>query len=161
ELDELRVLALDDLLDGEFRVQVARVDVVQCLLLREPLLLLAVAEVGARELHQVFGVALVHDREVAGQARLGAELPEQPMAGGVEGPALHPARRRADEALGAGEHLVRGAAGEGEEENALGRDAATYKVGDTIDEGARLPRAGAGDDEEGPVAMDGGGGLFG
>ena len=59
------------------------------------------------------------------------------------------------------EHLLRGAAGEGEEEDALRRDAALDEVGDAIDERARLPGAGAGDDEQRAVAERGGGGLLG
>ena len=34
------------------------------------------------------------------------------------------------------------------------------EVGDAVDERAGLPRAGAGDDEERPVAVGGGGGLL-
>ena len=59
------------------------------------------------------------------------------------------------------EHLVGGAAREGEEEDALGRDAAFDEVGDAVDERARLPGAGAGDDEQRTVAVRGGGGLLG
>ena len=70
-------------------VQVSRVDVVERFLLREALFLLREAEGGARELHEVFGVALVHDREVRGESGGGAELAEQAVAGGVERAAVH------------------------------------------------------------------------
>ena len=65
-----------------------------------------------------------------------------------------------DEPLGAGEHLLRGAAGEGEQEDALGRDAALDEVRDPVDERARLAGARAGDDEQGPVAEGGGARLL-
>ena len=55
---------------------------------------------------------------------------------------------------------MRGAAGEGEEEDAFGGHPPFYKVGDAVHEGPGLPGAGAGDDEEGPVAVGGGSGLF-
>jgi hypothetical protein len=74
------------------------------------------------------------------------------MSDGVKGATVHPRARGADQALGAGEHLSGGAAREGEEEDPLCRDAALDQVRDTVDERARLPRAGAGDDEERPVA---------
>ena len=142
-------------------VEMPRIDVVQRLLLREPLFLLAEAEAVAGELHQVFGVALIHDREVAREAGGRSELPEQTVARRVERPALHARRRGADEPLGAREHLVRGAAREREEQNPLGRNAALDQVGDAIDERARLAGSGAGDDEQRPFFVRGGRPLFG
>ena len=129
-----------------------RVEVVQRFLLRESLRRLAETERAARELHQVLGVALVHDGEVRGEAGRRAELSEQAMPDGVKGAAVHPRAGGADESLGAGEHLAGGAAREGEEEDALRRDAALDQVRDAVDERARLARAGAGDDEQRPVA---------
>ena len=79
------------------------------------------------------------------------------MAGRVERPAVHaradaePTSRSARESIS-----LRGAAGEGEQEDALGRDAALDEMGDAVDERARLPGAGAGDDEERAVAVRGG-----
>ena len=87
-----------------------------------------------------------------GEAGRGAELSEQPVPGGVERSAVHPRAAPTDESLGAGEHLLRGAAREGEEEDALGRDAALDQVRDAVDERARFARARAGDDEQRPVA---------
>ena len=80
---------------GLLGVEVPRIDVVQRFLFRESLFLLAEAEVAAGELHEIFGVALVHDGEVAGEAGLGAELAEQAVAGGVKRSALDARRRRA------------------------------------------------------------------
>ena len=69
ELDELRVLLLENLLDRVLGVEVARIYVVERFLLRESFFLAAESEAGARELHQILGVALVHDGEVASRAR--------------------------------------------------------------------------------------------
>ena len=66
-----------------------------------------------------------------------------------------------DEAFGPREHLACGAAREGEEEDALGDDSPLDQGGDAMDERARLPRAGAGDDEQRTVAEGGGPGLVG
>jgi hypothetical protein len=136
-------------------VHVARVDVVQRLLLGEALGAVAEPELGARELHEILGVALVEDREVAGEAGLGAEAPEEAVGGAVERAAVHAAAGAPDEAFRAGEHLLGDAAREGEEEDALRRDAALDEVRDAVDERARLAGAGAGDDEEGAVAVGG------
>ena len=55
---------------------------------------------------------------------------------------------------------MRGAAGERQEENALGGNPPFYKVGDAVDQGSGFPGAGTGDDEERPVAVGDGAGLF-
>src|SRR5439155_20393094 len=52
----------------------------------------------------------------------------------------------------AAEHFSSGAAGEGEEENALWRDPFFDKEGNAAGEGPGFSRAGAGDDEDGAVA---------
>ena len=91
------------------------------------------------------------------QAGGGAELPEQAMPDGVEGPAVRrrapadPTRRSARDSISLG-----GAAREGEEQDALGRDAPLDELRDAVDERARLAGAGAGDDEERTVAERGG-----
>ena len=95
----------------------------------------------AGELHEIFGVALVHDGEVAREARFGSEVAQQAMTGGVERPALDARRRRTHQAFGATQHFVCGAAGEGEEEDALGRNAVVDEVGDAIDERSCLSRS--------------------
>jgi len=128
---------------------------------REALFLFAVAQVGAGELHEVFGVSLIHDREIARETCLGTELSEEAVPGRVERSALDSRRRRSYETLGATQHLVCGAAGEGEEEDALGRDTAVDEMGDPVDERSCLAGARAGDDEEGSLAVSGGHRLLG
>ena len=59
----------------------------------------------------------------------------------------------ADESLGARQHFLRSPAGEGQQEDALGFDAALDQMRDAIDERARLSGSGAGDDEKGAVAV--------
>ena len=157
---EPREILVEDLLDLLLGVDVAGVDVVERFLLGEPLGLLGVAECGARELHQILGVALVHDREVRRQAAGGAVLAERAVAHAVKRAAVHPRRGRAHQPLGAGEHFLSGAAGEAEQEDAFGRGAGVDQVGDAVDQRARLARAGAGDDQQGPVAVRRGGVLL-
>ena len=79
----------------------------------------------------------------------------------MEGAALHLVRGRANQPLTAPEHFVGGAAGEGEEQNASGGDAASYKVGNPVNEGSGFAGAGAGHDQEGGVAVGGRCGLGG
>jgi hypothetical protein len=75
---------MQQLVDRELGVDVARVQVVERFLLREALGGLGEAEGAARELHQVLGVALVHDREIGREAGGGAELAEQAMPDRLE-----------------------------------------------------------------------------
>ena len=70
------------------------------------------------------------------------------MPNGVEGAAVDPRAGRSDEAFRPGQHLRGGAAGEGEEENALWRDSPLDQRGNAMDEGARLSGTGAGNDEQ-------------
>jgi len=75
------------------------------------------------------------------------------MSGGVERSALDARGRRADEAFRATEHLVGGASRESEQEDSLGFGALVDEMRDAIDERARLPSPGAGDDEERSLGM--------
>jgi hypothetical protein len=129
---------------------------VQRLLLREAARLRREAQGGAREPHQILGVAGIHDREVPRQPRLLAEDAEQPVPGRVERPPLHAPAHRPDEPLGARQHLSRGAPREGEQEDPLRRHPPVDEMRDAIDQRPGLPRAGAGDDQEGAVAVRGG-----
>ena len=64
---ESREFLAQDVGHRDLGVHVARVDVMQRLLVWEPSLAIAVAELGARELYQVRGIALVHDCKVTGE----------------------------------------------------------------------------------------------
>jgi hypothetical protein len=96
-LHELWHLAANDVHDIALGVDVPGVDVVQRLLLRKPLLLAHGAELRPRQLHQVGGVALIHDDEVTGQSRRRAEPAKQPVRRRVKRPAVDPRAGRADE----------------------------------------------------------------
>ena len=115
----------------------------------------------AGELHEVFGVALVHDREVGRDAGGRAEFPEETMPGAVKGAAGHVAAGAPDQTLGAGEHFLGGATREGEEEYAFGGDPCIYKMRDSIDQGTRFPRSRPRDNEQGSLAEGGGRRLLG
>jgi hypothetical protein len=58
-----------------------------------------------------------------------------------------------DESFGARQHFLRGAAGEGQKEDALGFDPAIYEMRDSVNERARLACACAGNDEKGTIAV--------
>ena len=84
-----------------------------------------------------------------------AVRPEQPVRRRMEGSAPD-AREAAASARGAGQHLARGSAREREEQDPLGRDAAVHEPGYPACERPRLPRAGAGNDQEGATdVLDG------
>ena len=152
-LAKLRIVLVEDRGNGDLRVHVARIHVVQRLLLREALLLLGESERRARELHEVFGVGLVHDREVRRESRRLSEPAQQPVRGRVEGPAVHGAARAPDQPFGAAEHLLRGATREREEQDALRTDAALEQVRDAIHERAGLARPRARDDQQRAVRV--------
>ena len=62
---------------------------------------------------------------------------------------------------GALQHLARRPAREGEQHDALGRHALRDQPGDARAERGGLARAGAGQDQQGPAGMGGGGALLG
>jgi hypothetical protein len=61
----------------------------------------------------------------------------------MEGAAMDLATGASHELDSAGEHFLRGPSGEGEQEDALGRDAGLDQVGDAIDERTGFSRSGA------------------
>lgn len=101
-------------------------------------------------------------------------LSEEPGGDGVEGAAPDAAagdRARgcsggggagqfAEDAVDAAEHFGSGAAGEGEQEDSFGWDAAVDQAGDAMGEGGGLAGAGAGDDQERRHAVCGRGPLL-
>ena len=81
------------------------------------------------------------------------------MGDAMKGAAVYLMRGRAHQPLTAPQHFLGGASGEGEEQNAAGGDAASYKVGDPVNERPGFARAGTGHNKEGGVAVAGGRGL--
>ena len=119
----------------------------------------------ADHVQHVLGVGLVHDREVGAEpGRLGVDA-QQAVGDGVERAAPDAAGRRRRRAAtmrrGALEHLLGRAAGEGQQQDALGVDARGDQVGDAVGERARLAAAGAGDDQQRAVAVRDGLALLG
>src|SRR3954453_10702352 len=77
------------------------------------------------------------------------------MRDGMKGATPHPPGRpaRAAQRGRPGEHLLRRAAGEGEQEHPLGRHVALQQGGHPARQGAGLAGTGSGDDDERPVAV--------
>ncbi len=107
----------------------------------------------ARELHQVGGVALIHDGEVLRQTGRLSVAAEQSVRRGVERSPTYPLAVAAYEFLRAGQHLLRCSARERQQQYALGRHAPLNEVRHPIHERARLARARTGDDEKGAIAV--------
>ena len=151
------------LVQRQLRVDAARVDVEAGGLLREPRAAAAEAEAGAGDVHEVFGVAAVHDREVRRHADVACVDAEQAGGGGVERPAPDALRgaagavaARREDRLDPAQHLGGGAAREREQQDAPRVGAALDELGDAVHERSRLAGACAGDDEQRSVVVLGG-----
>ena len=137
----------------------ARVEADQRLLLRKALLLLPHPEVTADEVHQVRGIRLVHHRELRREPQGAPVVAQQPVAHRVKRAAPHlPARRRLQRALrdqprGPLEHLLRSAPREGQQQDAIRRDALLDQPRDPRSERLGLPRARPGDNQERPARV--------
>ena len=144
-------------------VDAVRVDREARVLARKALLLLREAELLAQKIQQVGGVAAVEHRErrleadhlrvLAQQAvadRMVCAGPEQASGGAAQVGVcvgLRPQRLRGD-ALRPAQHLLGGAAREGQQQDSFGRDALEQQVRDAMRERIGLARAGAGDDQQ-------------
>ena len=101
------------------------------------------AGVGDRRAHQGLGIIAVHDRKRLRIAdRLGVP-PQHPVADRVERPAPEPGRVATDQLLHAVHHLSRGLVGEGQQEDAVHRDALLKQIRHAIGQRARLARSGS------------------
>ncbi len=155
------------LVQRQLGVDAARVDVEARGLLRKAGAAAAEAETRARHVHEVLGVAAVHDREVRLHADVAGVDAEQAGGGGVEGAApdavggaAGTVAARREHRLHPAQHLGGGAAREGEQQDAARVGAALDEVGDAMHERGRLAGAGAGDDEQRAVAVLRGGELL-
>ena len=81
----------DDMVDGELAIHMARIDVVERFFFREPFFPRAEAERITGELHEIFRVALIHDRKVGRQAGRLSEAAKQLVTRRVKRAAVHPA----------------------------------------------------------------------
>src|SRR6266849_4441218 len=125
-----------------------RIDVLKCLFLREALGFGGVSQLGTRELHQIGGIALIHDGEVFRQSGRLPVAKEPPVRRRVERSTDHPLAVAAHESLGPRQHLLGRPARERQQQYALRRHATLDQVRYTIYERPGLPGAGAGDDEK-------------
>ena len=111
-------------------------------------------EVVEAALDQAALVGGVVDRELARVAEPVGVGAQHAGAGGVEGHDPHRAGGAADEQLDALAHLLRGLVGEGDGEDLVrARLAGAHQVGDPVGEDAGLAGAGAGEDQERPLAV--------
>ena len=124
--------------------------------LRDELLLHEVLRVRDGRLDQLAEelllVVLVEDLEAGRIAEARAVAAQEARADRVERPRPDGRDGVADEGLGPLAHLARGAVREGQQEDAVRRDAALDQVGDAVDERAGLAGAGRREHEQRPVA---------
>ena len=114
------------------------------------------AEVADHVAGEADGVGLVVDRELAGVAEAVGVGPQHPHAGRVERADPHRAGDRADEVGDAVAHLVGGLVGERDGQDPRRVHALVDQVGDAVGQDPGLARAGPGDDEQRPAAVDDG-----
>ena len=117
-------------------------------------LALVIVEVVQHVAHDRTLVGVVHDREVARDADLGAVAAQHSDANRVEGADPEVAGLRADEALQAGLHLGGGLVGEGDRKDAIREDLLlAEQVGDPVGQYPGLAAACACENENRPVGM--------
>ena len=139
------------------RVDDARVDRQAGRLLRKALAAARQPEALAQEMEQLLGIAAIIDRESRVESDARGVQSQQPRADGMEGAAPRQTRRRlqrreaerfVQDAADAALHLERGAAREGEEQDARRVRSGEHQPGDPRRERQRLAGPGAGDDQQ-------------
>ena len=145
-----RKAARQDLAERLHRVDRARVDVEQRALLREALAALGVSMLLAEEIEHVGGVARVEYPEPGGQPDCSGVLAHEVMGDRVKRAAQDAAgaARHRHERPGALQHLARGAAREGEQQNALRRDPLADEPGNPPAQCRGLTGARTGQDQQ-------------
>ncbi len=108
--------------------------------------------VRGRRLEHLAGILGVEDREVRTQTDAAPEPAQQPVPDGMERPAHQAPRVHRQERLDPAQHVPRGSVGEGQEEDPPRIRAGFDQAGHTVNEGAGLARARAGDDQDRPPA---------
>ncbi len=122
--------------------------------LGEPFLERRDLQVRRRGVEHLAGVFLVQDREVGGEPDPASEAPQQPAPDRVERAAHQPPRVDGEQALDPPEHLTRRLVRERQEHDARRVGARFDQPRDAVDEGARLARSRARDDEDRPAARE-------
>ena len=141
---------MEHLAQRQFRVHAIAVNRQARAFLGKVLVVLAQIQFAAQRAHQVFGVALVVDREPRVNADRFAVLPQQARSGPVKGASPDAAVHVGIAQHGghAFDHLRGGAAGEREQQNPFRRHALRDQPGDAMHQRRRLAGAGAGDDQQ-------------
>ena len=147
ERGKITELAFDKFFDGFVRVGRERKNFVQHVGLRKMFVLLVNLRVGHARLDQILCVVAVEDREIALAAERVRVQPQNPRADGMKRPAPKRAQFVAQQIRNAPHHFAGGLIREGEQQNAIRRNALFQKIRDAINERARLARTRAGDDE--------------
>ena len=114
----------------------------------------------ADEIEHVGRVAGVEQREVGREAERDRVLAHEPVPDRVERAAEHAARAAAGRRARPVDHLARGPPGEGQEQDPLVRHPALDEAGDPRAERRRLARPRAGEHEQVPAVVVGGGALL-
>jgi hypothetical protein len=132
---------------------------------RKPLVGLGQAQFGADDVQQVLGIAAVQDGERWFQPGGGGIQPQQAGGDGVKRTAPNRLNVRTATAVAAvamqlpqqpvhaAQHLRGGSASERQQQNSPGSDALLDLMGDAVDQGFGLSRAGSGDDQQGTIAI--------
>lgn len=108
----------------------------------------------AQEIHQVLRARRIEHSESLGKIEDRRVCGDMPVGDGVEGATARSAiPPGADQVEGPGQHLVGGPAGEGEEEDALGRYTPIEQARQARDERPGLAGPGSRDHHERPLAM--------
>ncbi len=110
-------------------------------------------DVGERVAHEIAGVLTVENAEPRGVADLLGVAPQDPVAGGVECPAVHPRGVAFEEAPDPVQHLARGLVGEGEEQDLTRWYPVFDEAAGAVDQGPGLAGAGAGEHEHGSAGV--------
>jgi len=119
------------------------------------------ADVGEGCPHHLSRVLAVEDRKTRRVAYELCVASEDPVAGGVEGAAGDPGAAAFDQLLDPAQHLASRLVGEGQKEDAGGRDAVLDQPAGAVDKRARLAGSRAGERQHGPPGVHHHGELLG
>src|SRR4051812_15755308 len=97
-----------------------------------------VSELSARQLHEIGGIALIHDGEVFRQSGGRTVTTKKSVRSGVECPAMDALAVASHQPLRTRKHLLRGAPRKREQQNPLRRHSALDEMSDAVDESASL-----------------------
>ncbi len=103
--------------------------------------------------HEIAGVLTVENAEPRGVADLFGVTPQDPVAGGVECPSMHPRGVAFEEATDSVQHLACSLVGEGEQQDLTGRDPILDEPAGAVDQGPGLTGAGAGEYQHGSAGV--------